>query len=260
MSRPYYLSRRPVDTNEWSVSVTIGVTTEALTLTAGRYYNDSGTAAESLADELEDTLNTHSALGGNPFTVTYDPGGATFTISRTGVFQIAWSVTTLRDWLGFTGTISGAASYTSDQFAQGTILADTDRAQFKGRQYHYQVSSTPSQAGPVAVISTGVETINASWEHPLEPYPSTGTIALSGARDDDDSVVPWTWLDFYRHHLQLFAGEPFRFFDDVTTAVNAYEDEYQLVDLTAFDPARGEDEVDALWTIRIVAADYVEST
>lgn len=260
MAWPVYLSLRPVAEDEWAFSVTIGATTEVLEVAEGRYYNDSIVAAESLAAAIQDALNTHSAIGGNPFTVLYDLETGEFTISRTGNFGITWTVTSFRDWVGFSGNVSGGASYTSDQVAQGTIFADSGRSMFPGRQYHYQVGQTRSQAGPVALIGTGVETVTSLWQHQLEPVEGVASPLASGSRDDSNSVVPWTWLDFFRHHLQFYVGEPFRFYAESTDSLNDWEDEYQLVDTDAFDPAWGEPEVAVYCTIRMTVADYVVSS
>lgn len=259
MANPFYLSLRPLLASEWTISVTIGVDTDVIAIPAGRYFNDSFTAADSLAAVLQAALDTHSSAGAG-FTVLYDLAAGEFTISHAGVFSVTWPSTAMRDWLGFSGVLGGGNSYTSDQVAQGTIFADTGRSNWPGRQYHWQVGQTKSQAGPVAIIGTGTRTVTSSWDHPLEPSAGVASPLASGARDDDSSVVPWTWADFYAHHLGNYVGEPFRFYALTTDGINDWEDEYQLVDIVDFGPARGEAEVDAYWTIRVVVADYVVST
>lgn len=254
-----YLSLRPVQASEWYLNVDIGGTAEDLYLAAGRYYNDAFLAGESLGNALQVALNTHSAVGGNPFTVTYDLAAGEYTLSRTGNFDIDWPVTSLRDWLGFTGSVSAASSYTSVNPAQGALFPESGRAQWPGRQYHYTVGYSPSQAGPVAIISAGDETVGSNWMHPIEPSAFSASPLASGARDDAGTVVPWTFLDFYRHHLQVFGGEPFRLYPDLAGLINSYEDDYVLVDLKMFGPERVEDEVDAYWAIGIRVADYVVS-
>ena len=137
--------------------------------------------------------------------------------------------------------------------------ADAGRANWAGRQYHYQVGRVRTQAGPVAQIGTGVEGVRSSWEHQLEPSAGVSSPLASGTRDDDDSVVPWTWLDFHRHHLRDYVGEPFRLYALASDAWAAFEDEYVLDELDAFAPTRGEPEVDAWWTVALSVADYVVS-
>lgn len=260
MAWPVYMSLRPVIAAELSLSVTIGVTTEVLTLAAGRYYNDSILASESFAQALANALNTHSAVGGDPFVVTYDLAAGEFTMSRAGVFDVTWPDTVLRDWLGWQGPVAGAAAYTSEQVAQGTIFADTGRATWPGRQYNWKVGETTAQAGVVAQIGTGFEVVTSVWEHQLEPGAFGASPLASGARDDDSSVVPWTWLDFFRHHRRYYVRTPFRFYALSTDGINDWEDEYLLVNADMFGPKRGEAEVDAYWTIHLEVADYVVST
>lgn len=260
MGRPVYLSLLPLPANTWDLDVTIGGSLETLTVDEGRYFNDAFVAGDSLAQAVANALNTHSGVGGNPFAVAYDLAAGEYTISRTGAFDIDFPVTAARDWLGFSGNVSGASSYTSDQVAQGTIFAGSDRARFTGRQAYYQVNQTRSQAGPVAIIGTGVETFGARWEHALELVTGVPDPLESGSRDDDSSVVPWVWHDFFRHHLQFYVGEPFRFYADVNDSINDYEDEYQVVDTNAFDPAWGEEEVAFYCIVRLIVADYVVST
>lgn len=116
MALPKYEGRFTVPTGGYSMTVTDSGGTQTVTvLAAGNYYLN---AATSMLSAIGTALTANSTLAGT-YTLTADDGSATstgkITISATGGGNpsITWgSPTTLRDALGFTADLSGAASYT----------------------------------------------------------------------------------------------------------------------------------------------------
>jgi len=106
-----------VPTGGYSMTVTDSGGTKSVTvLTAGTYYLNSTT---SLLTTIGTALTADSTLAGT-YTLSTDDtastatGKTTITITGGGAsITVAWDSTTLRDVLGFTAGLSGAATYTS---------------------------------------------------------------------------------------------------------------------------------------------------
>ena len=105
----------------------------AVTVAVADYYLTSTT---SLLAAVKNALDTIS--GNSTYTVTLDDDNddtstGKVTISATGIvsFQITWTTTALRDILGFTGTITGAATYTAPNQAKYLHLPDVGRSEMQ---------------------------------------------------------------------------------------------------------------------------------
>lgn len=125
--------RVTVPTGGWSMSLqeftpNAGPTT--VTVAAGDYYLTSTT---SLLTAVKNALDG-MAGGAGVYTVSLDDDADSslgkVTISATGVttFNITWSSTDLRDRLGFTANLSGAATYTGSEQAEYLFLPNVYRS------------------------------------------------------------------------------------------------------------------------------------
>ena len=96
---------------------------------AGDYYLTAGTSLLAVIQQNLNNLNANST-----YTVTVDSTSDTstgkVTIAVTGVatFDITWTDTVLRDILGFTGNLSGAATYTGGNQARYLFLPPCGRS------------------------------------------------------------------------------------------------------------------------------------
>lgn len=143
-----------VDEGGGAVAVTIASASTDYTLsTAG--------AATALLTAIGSALTANGSLAGT-YTCTLSATTGKVTISATGIggagnFSIAWTSTTIRNVLGFTGTISGASSYTSTEHAEYLWLPGVGRAApmapdaYQGRPV-VDVVTTLSPDGHVTVI------------------------------------------------------------------------------------------------------------
>lgn len=100
-------------TNNGGVGTVVGIT-------AGSYYHETFAAA------LQGMLNTQRpGSGGALWTVTCSTTTGKYTIAMSaGTFSITWSSTALRDLLGYTVNIAGAAISTGPSQARGLWLPD----------------------------------------------------------------------------------------------------------------------------------------
>lgn len=100
-----------------------------VTVPAGDYYWSSpGSGSNDFAAELKAQLDASSSAG--VFTVNTSAitelGTGKITISATGVssFTITWTSPTLRDLCGYSGNLSGAASYAAPYQVKGLWISD----------------------------------------------------------------------------------------------------------------------------------------
>lgn len=129
MANGRWEGRIKIPTGGWSIAVTdSGGGPETISLTAANtyYHSSAGNDSVDLGAKLKALLDANSTLAGT-YTVSIAAGeGGTgkYTISATGGgnISITWTSTALRDLLGFTGNLSGAASYTGTNHAQALWL------------------------------------------------------------------------------------------------------------------------------------------
>jgi hypothetical protein len=94
-------------------TLTTGATPYVITIPVGDYYlTTAGNGARSLVDEIEEQVE--AMVGAGTCTVTVDDDTDTsegqVTIAYSATFTLSWTSTYLRDLLGFTGTLTPAAS------------------------------------------------------------------------------------------------------------------------------------------------------
>lgn len=120
-----------VPTGGYTMSVTDSGGSASVTVAAaGTYYLSSTT---SLLSAIGTALTANATLAGT-YTLTLDSATSTSTGKVTlagsggGNFSVTWDSTALRDILGFTASLSGAASYTSPSASPYVWLPNVRRA------------------------------------------------------------------------------------------------------------------------------------
>lgn len=102
---------------------------ESVTLAAGDYYyiSSADTEANDLLAEIESQINDSSGIGGGGDTITVTLGATgRITIATSGSsVAVNWnSEVSFRNMMGFTGNLSGAASYEAPNQCQALWLPD----------------------------------------------------------------------------------------------------------------------------------------
>lgn len=107
-----------------------GPASVTLATAATDYYWSSGNA---LLTEIAGQLTSDATLGG-VYTCTLNDDTGKVTIAASGVttFSLTWTDTSVRDFCGFTGNLSGAATYTSTKQARALWLPDVGRTNALG--------------------------------------------------------------------------------------------------------------------------------
>ncbi len=149
-----------IPTGGWSISVqefTPNAGPATVTVPAGDYFwtsTASGGSASFLAT-LVSQLNANATLSGTySASLSDDNLAATgkITLSATGVttFSVTWTSTTMRDRMGFTGTLSSAATYTSTEHAELLWLPPVtmDSPEFPPGGIGWQVSDYTATVSP----------------------------------------------------------------------------------------------------------------
>jgi len=144
MSKRGRLEAQIHQASNWSVTATGSSTgTSTVNASSSRYPTDLlGACASAWSTTTGDTVTVTGSWG--------EAGTGKVTIASTATLAINWgSATDLRDLLGFTGNLSGSASYTSTNHARGVWLPDCPMAAKYGPNDdgHTKTDRTESQ-GP----------------------------------------------------------------------------------------------------------------
>lgn len=269
---PVYLSRTRIETGDWTASVSVDGSAQTLTIPGGTYYLDSDTAAESLRQAIADGLE--ALYPAKAFTVTWSTTTGKFTFAIDAL-ATTWSLdcnqVEFAAWLGYRSTAKGwsasaSLSRTSTDPCAGVIFADSERTNFEGFTRNYQVGSVSTQSGIVAQVSTGSIYRTSSWDHEFEPELYSSSPLASGVRyasivdgTGGTATNVWRWEDFFDHHSAYHAGEPFKYFYSAGVTIDAFEDEYVLVDrsIKAFSPTMTEPSTTRYNRVSLSVAEYV---
>lgn len=266
MSAPVYLSRRWVDTDEWSMDVTVDPDFATITLPAGFYFLDADLTSQSLVKTLDNELEV--AFPAHNFTCTFDmvTGLITFTCpTLAGAdWEMSFNEPAFARWIGFgiTGGWAGSPTetHTGENVCQGVIYALSNRSKYKGRPRVYGARQRSSQAGDMASTSHGGVIITTGWTHENElerfqasPLASgTWDESLGEAWDEINETDPWCWQDFFDHHFGgAQCGQPVRVYPTPQTAIDEYEDTYQVKGGQSFAPGLVEDESTYWWVVEL---------
>jgi|SRR6056297_3505460 len=220
------------------------------TVAGGTYYHsttDDGADAglTSLADAVAAAIN---AIDADTWTVTLDSSTGLYTIATDGSAKpVAWSSNALRDLLGFTGSQSGATSYTGTAQAQGLWIssygyqAKHGSPSFLGhpRSDKHDYENAAGYCGGVA----GQTSYRHMLRFPMETDAKANTVSEVTANESFQ-----TFLEDSIHGRKEWAtvGGPIRFHGDSTTYTTWY-----VPGMNDYDPARIEGEWDGLWSIEI---------
>lgn len=265
MGLNYYQSRIVLAANEWGANVTVDATTKAVYLPAGTYYLDSSTAAESLTQAMEDALeDAVTGFAGEGFTIDFVKATGHTTIRCSTVsasdFDWVWLSDAYRDAMGFTAgfTNVGTTTQTSTNIAQFVLYAGSGRTSYR-REFHNDNRYRMASSGRSASVGNTTELRAWSWSHNFEPLTATTSPVLaSGTMDEDSSVLPWTWEDFFLYHKST--GQPFRMWEDPSDSLAdySYGHDIELNEKSRgpFTPQPTEDNSDRYFTVQMAVNKY----
>lgn len=238
-----------IPTGGWAVSVTItSIGTFAVTVAAGTYY------PTDLLSTFATQLNAATGADG-VFAVSGsfgESGTGLVTISHTvETFTLTWTSTSIRDALGFTGTLTpAAASFTGARNAQGVWLPACPMAALYGSNdpghTETDMGQTVSPRGDVhtTVYETRTRLPSVRWSH----------VARARARVAGETVVGESYEQWWRStqggELSYFAsGSAVRIVWDAN--VSATYHTYRLVDRTGTEMQRAVEDWNGLFSVEI---------
>jgi hypothetical protein len=211
------------------------------------------TGASFLTD-LETAINAAATiLGGDTFSVNAsfgESGTGKVTIAYDGSptnFALTWVSTDMRDLLGYTGNLSGAATYTGTYNARGVWLPDCDMAAKYGPSdaghTETDMGQTISPRGDVhTMVYTSRVRNEVTWSHV-----SRAKARIQGETTTHASFERF-WRDTQGGELGYFeAGAAVRLIWDADTA-GTYT-EYRIVDRNGTQMERVVEDWSGLWRI-----------
>lgn len=205
-----YLGRFYVGTDRDSFSIG----GNAVTLTNGYYYL-SGYTSEATAQLCEHMQAQIRALGGSPYpsaTVTRSQSTGLITIATGGAAAtITWTDSALQTLLGFTGTQSGSASYTSTyqprfcwRPSDGLTEYPTDLSRWWGEESKTIGTRAPSGA----TYSVAAANLLYAGKYKYTLLPEAESIIVTGTS---------VWEPFQQFWEDVIhAGQPIRCYPDRT--------------------------------------------
>lgn len=219
MTRGRLEAQITIPTGGWSFTMSItglpGTSTQ--TIAAGTYYpTDLITEWSVKLEQGESALGGGAGFGatgsftetGTGLVTTSYSGGVNFAIST-------WDSTSLRDFLGYAGTLSGAQFYTGTKQCRGVWLPNAEIASYYGNadEGHTETDqgSTESPRGDVKVLSYNTRQVLPSvrWSNVLKAYARISAETTVGA-----SFEQW-WRWTQGGELTYFeAGAPVRLYWD----------------------------------------------
>lgn len=224
-----------------------------ITLTAGNsyYHSNAGNNVVTLPARLKALLD---AAGGGTYTVSVDAGeGGTgrYTISATGItsMTIAWTSTSIRDWLGFedSDTSTAGTTFTSTNQAQGLWIAGFGYQSLNGdkagwRESNQQIAETAG--GHVYSVMGRQKVINEiTW--PMESRAKTWRANESRTNESFESFI-LTSVWGTENVFGQSAG-PVRWHPDADSATSH---QYKCVGLLNWQPSQVREQFLGLWTIQ----------
>lgn len=216
---PKMEARVTVPAGGWTLTVTDSGGTSPVTIAAGDYY------LGELLTAIAAALNADATLAGTTYAAVLDDdatdatGRLTLSVTVVGNFSVTWTSTALRDELGYSGDLSGAASYQTTAAAKPLFLPDVPRTRMlvpdghPGRLIVASSTVVSPTTGDSRFFSYGSYRMD-NWEHAqlsgrktyatYEAYANESfesfwtTYIANGApiryfpdRGDDGTSVPW---------------------------------------------------------------------
>jgi hypothetical protein len=179
------------------------------------------------------------------FNINYNDTTMQYTIANPGgAFSISWSETT-RVAFGFTGSLSGASSYTSHVRPYYVIAPAIEARSGDSGPYEPDdiVKESVSDGGTAFLMSMDTIEIRRDWTQPFESHEASQTNKATTA-------VPWTWQDFFKHCRSL--NLPFLVTDEnLIYTLRAEGAVYGTATRT-----RVAADWDSLWNIKLMTREY----
>lgn len=204
---PKLLSRIKVPPGGWTMSVTDSGGTELFTIPAGLYY---------LPDLLEEITDGLTGLGALALTYsstrddTAQHATGRITLAATGTFSVTWGSAALAALLGYSGNLSGSASYQAPKAARSVFLPDVPIANPK----------VPDGCPGLPIGNTSVVVATTGDSQVLD-YGDRGVggwewLGLSGRKTwtQFETYTNESFQSFWRYALR--PGTPFRYVWDRT--------------------------------------------
>jgi len=230
----------------------------AISLTQGYYYlcGYTGEATNQLLEHLQAQI---VAAGYASATCTRSSSTGYVTIDIGSTATITWTDTALQTLMGFTGTQSGASSYTGSQMPQHTWRPSETLTDYPGNSTNIWTPRSSSSVGRArdgttwGVVGHVVYDARVTWDLLPEAdvvKPSTGTIGK-----DLES-----WFEDVIHETQpvrlITDRTSYASTDDYVTAVVGDEEQETLGSFEDF-KGRYTDEYQGLWTVTLPLLKYV---
>ena len=206
MARGRVEARITIPTGGWSVSVTItAIGTFAVTIAAGNYF------PTDLLTTFKTQLDAATGADG-VFTVSSswgETGTGLVTISHTiQTFTLTWTSTDLRDVLGFTGTLTPAAtSFAGTLHARGVWLPDCEQDVDRGTDGGVYETDRGVMVSPLGDVSALVYNVRQrhdgfTWAHITHPRAQITYEVTTG-----ESFEQW-WRDTHGALRSYFESVP----------------------------------------------------
>ena len=129
------------------------------------YISSANSTANDLLAEIEADINDASGIGGGGDTIalSINSDGKTVITFSGASGEVEWNNTVIRDMLGFTGDLTGAATYTSTNACQALWLPDSQYQSLNGQKsgwWEFDDQELESPGGQVFQINGEKKKIN----------------------------------------------------------------------------------------------------
>lgn len=146
----------------------------------------------AFATAFQTALNSGGRSG---FTVSFSTSTLLYTIARVGAnFGITFNSTDMRRACGFTGNLSGAASYVSTVIPYYTIAAEIGARSRVTQVYEPEeiVVEAVADGGTSYSVSKSTTETLSDWTQPMEPKAAVFI-------DSAEAATPWTYEHYFKH-------------------------------------------------------------
>lgn len=237
--------------NEGSGNVVVTVTGSEKSFWSSAYSGSGGSGSTFPVDIQDHLLDEMS----DSYTVTIDAaengtGKVTITNTNTNNFTVTWTNTNFRDLLGFTGDLSGASSYTSQNQVQGLWLPNAPMNSLFGANdkgfFESDATATESPSGHVKSFYANRKQVNQiRWAG------VTHAKCRASAESTVNESYEQFWLDCILGEKEFAVGPagPIRIYWDAGN--NSQHADYRTVgnSLMNFNPEKMEEGWLGLWVI-----------
>lgn len=218
-------------------SIATVVDVEGTTVSRYSLYTAFATAFQTLLNDTTTGSGAYTVTynGTTGYTVAYDAGNFSLTFST--VTTAAEGVL-LRQILGFSGDVSGAASYSSDVRPYFVIIPTIEGRSSMSDEIEPDdiVQEAVADDGTAYGVARDTVEVWSTWQQTAETNSAPSTFSSEGTpvfQRSATSAVPWTYQHAWRHARE--GDQPFLVLDTGTSesAVHAFR-----ADGAAFKPVR----------------------